>query len=111
MQRLIRTLGICATLLLFAFPAMGDSLEDAKAAGKLGEGVDGYLHVVNSAAGAEMAALASSINEKRKEKYQGIATKQGIALNAVETQAGTKLVDRASAGQYVMTSNGEWTKK
>ena len=109
MRRLIRTLGICAALVFLAFPAMGNSLDDAKAAGKLGEGPDGYLHVVNPGAGEE--ALANSINTKRKKKYQVIATKQGIPLNAVEAQAGKRLVGLAPAGQYVMGANGKWIKK
>lgn len=109
MRRLIRTLGFCAAVVFLAFPAMGDSLDGAKAAGKLGEGPDGYLHVVIP--GADEAALANSINARRKEKYQGIATKQGIPLSAVEAQAGKRLVGLAPPGQYVMRANGKWIKK
>jgi uncharacterized protein YdbL (DUF1318 family) len=110
MRRVIRTLGICAALFLFALPALGDSLDDAKAAGKLGEGPDGYLHVVDSST-TDAAALAASINDKRKVKYQSIATNQSIPLDAVAAQAGKKLIGRTPAGQYVMDANGGWTKK
>jgi uncharacterized protein YdbL (DUF1318 family) len=111
MRQLIRALGLGAALVLIALPAMGNSLDDAKAAGKLGEGHDGYLHVVSSDAGAEAEALAKSINDKRKVKYQSIATKRGIPLAAVANQAGAKLVGSAPAGQYVLRASGEWTKK
>ncbi len=110
MRQVIRTLGICAVLVLFALPAMGNTLDAAKAAGQLGEGPDGYLHVVDSGA-TDAAALATSINARRNEKYQSIANKRGISLDAVATQAGKKLVDRTPAGQYIMKANGEWTRK
>ncbi len=107
MRRLIRTLGLCASLILLAVPAMGAPIDDAKAAGKLGEGPDGYLHVV--APGDE--ELANSINAQRKEKYQEIATKQGIPLEAVEVQAGKKLIGLAAPGHYVMAADGTWTRR
>ena len=109
MRRMIRILGSCALFVFLAFPAIGGALDDAKAAGKLGEGADGYLHVVDP--GADEAALAHSINAKRKERYRGIATKQGIPLDAVAARAGKKLVGLAPAGQYVMGANGKWKKK
>lgn len=110
MRRLIQTLGIFAAICAFvAFPAMGSALDDAKAAGKLGEGPDGYLHVVADSADAK--ALAKDINAKRKQKYQSIATKEGIPLKTVEAQAGKRLIGRTPAGQYVMNSSGKWNKK
>ena len=111
MRRLIQVLGICAVLVVVAFPAMGSALDDAKAAGKLGEGPDGYLHVVADSPGADEKALAKDINTKRKQKYQSIATKEGVPLKAVEAQAGKRLIGRTPAGQYVMNSNGKWSKK
>lgn len=110
MRQVILILGICAAWVLFALPAMGDALDDAKAAGTLGEGPDGYLHLVESGA-AEAEALASSINARRKVKYQSIATKQGMPPNTVAAQAGKKLIERTPAGQYVMNANGDWTQK
>jgi uncharacterized protein YdbL (DUF1318 family) len=110
MRQVIRTLGICAALVLFTLPALGNTLDAAKAAGTLGEGPDGYLHVVDSGA-TDAEALASSINAKRKAKYQSIATDQGIPLDAVATRAGKKLVGRTPAGQYFMKASGEWIKK
>lgn len=111
MRRLIQTLGICAVLVFVAFPAVGSALDDAKASGKLGEGPDGYLHVVANSSGANEKALAKDINAKRKQKYQSIAGKEGVALKTVEAQAGKRLIARTPAGQYVMNSNGKWSKK
>jgi len=89
---------------------MGNTLEAAKSAGKLGEGPDGYLHVVDAGT-TEAEALANSINAKRKAKYQGIASNQGLPLESVATQAGKKLIDRTPAGQYIMNATGGWIKK
>ena len=111
-RRLIRILGMGTALLFLALPAMGGPLDDAKAAGKLGEGPDGFLHVVSASnPGAADEALAKSINAKRKEKYQSIASKQGVPLDAVAAQAGKKLIDRTPKGQFVLDAAGKWIKK
>jgi len=108
MRRLIRILGLCVALV--ASPALGDALDDAKAAGKLGEGPDGFLHVVDQKS-TELIALADDINTKRREKYLEIAKNQGVPLDAVAAAAGSKLVERTPPGEFVMRADGSWVRK
>ncbi len=98
-------------LLLGAFAATAATLDGAKSAGQIGESIDGYVHLVDKNAPADVKALVKDVNNKRREKYQSIAKERGAPVEDVATLAGAKLVERAPAGQYVMDSSAEWRKK
>ena len=110
---LLRSSALCfSTLfLLGALAANAATLDDAKAAGQIGEGVDGYVHLVDQNAPAAVKALLKDVNNKRKEKYASIAKSRGISVEKVAALAGDKLVERTPAGQYVMDGNSKWRKK
>jgi len=91
--------------------ASAATLDGAKAAGQIGESVDGYVHLVDQNAPAEVKALVKDVNGKRRARYEGIAKKRGATIEDVAALAGAKLVERAPAGQYVMDSSGKWRKK
>ena len=92
-------------------PAQAGALEDAKAAGLVGERIDGYLGVVGSSAPADVAQLVEQVNAERQAKYADIAQKQGAPVAAVAQIAGTKLIERAGPGEYVMGADGQWQRK
>jgi hypothetical protein len=100
-----------ALLLLGALAANAATLDDAKSAGQIGEGVDGYVHLVDKNAPAAVKALVKDVNNKRREKYASIAKTRGTPVEGVAALAGDKLVKRTPAGQYVMDSNAKWRKK
>jgi uncharacterized protein YdbL (DUF1318 family) len=92
-------------------PARAGPHHDAKAAGRVGERIDGYLGVVDSGAPAHVKALVEQINAERQAKYAEIAQKQGAPVQAVAQIAGEKLVERAGGGEYVMGADGQWRQK
>jgi uncharacterized protein len=92
-------------------PAHADALDDAKAAGLVGERIDGYLGVVDSGAPGDVKRLVEQINAERQAKYAEIAKKQGAPAKAVAQIAGEKLVGRAGSGEYVMGADGSWRRK
>jgi uncharacterized protein YdbL (DUF1318 family) len=92
-------------------PAQAGALEDAKAAGQVGERADGYLGVVEGGAPGNVKSLVNQINAEREAKYAEIAKKQGAPVAAVAQIAGKKLVQRAPKGEYVMGADGKWQKK
>jgi uncharacterized protein YdbL (DUF1318 family) len=101
-----------STLLLFgALAANAATLDGAKAAGQIGESVDGYVHLVDTNAPADVKALVKDVNDKRRAKYTSIAKERGVPVEDVAALAGAKLVKRAPAGEYVMDSNRKWRKK
>jgi uncharacterized protein len=92
-------------------PALAGPLDDAKAAGLVGERIDGYLGIVDSGAPAEVRRLVEQINAERQAKYAEIAKQQGAPVQAVAQIAGEKLVQRAGGGEYVMGADGQWRQK
>ena len=100
-----------ALIVLGVQAASAATLDGAKAAGQIGESVDGYVHLVDKNAPAEVKALMKEVNNKRRTKYEGIANKRGAAVKDVAALAGAKLVERTPAGQYVIDSSGKWRKK
>jgi uncharacterized protein YdbL (DUF1318 family) len=111
MIALLRIVLITLSLGLCAMPAAAASLDQAKAAGQVGERVDGYLGVVDANAPADVRALVDQVNAERRAKYEQIAQKQGAPLAAVAQIAGKKLVERTPSGQYVLDAGGQWRKK
>ena len=109
-----RTLTVLLLALALALPLAGQAragpLDDAKAAGWVGERPDGYLGVVPGAP-ADAQGLVDDINAKRRAKYQGIADSKNTDLAAVEAVAGEKLIDRASPGEMVMDASEQWLRK
>jgi len=116
MRRTGHRIGIAAllALALLAVPsggALANPLDDAKQAGSVGERPDGYLGLVSKNAGAGVPELVTEINGKRRQRYSEIAKKNGTKVEAVAARAGTKLVEKAPPGQYVMTKSGKWVRK
>ena len=96
---------------LLTAPAHADALDDAKAAGQVGERIDGYLGVVDANAPSDVRALVDQINARREAKYKEIAGKQGAPVAAVAQITGKKLIERTPAGQYVLGADGQWRRK
>lgn len=89
--------------------AWSADLKQAKAAGLIGEQPDGYLGIISSS--ADINALVSDINQKRRAAYQGVAKGNGTSLKAVEVMAGQKTINKTPSGQYVKSASGQWIKK
>lgn len=84
------------------------TLNDARACGRVGETLSGYLAPVQH--DAETTALVSRINAARTESYQQLADSNNLPVDEVAKMAGQKLVARAQPGEYVKGINGKWLK-
>lgn len=91
------------------FSAWALSLDEAKAKGQVGEKASGYLGAVTGG-NAEVQALVSDINQKRRQAYEEIAKRNGTSLNSVETLAGEKAIQNTKPGNMVEGPGG-WMKK
>ena len=94
-----------------ATAAHADPLNDAKAAGYIGEQLNGFLGLVKSDAPADVVALVKSVNGKRKDGYAAIAKRNGTSVSAVAKLAGEKAIAKTSPGNYVQNAAGGWGKK
>ncbi len=99
---------IVASLLVLD-PAWALTLEEAKAAGVVGEQPNGYLGVVRAT--PEAQSLVSEINRKRRQAYEDIARRNGTKLSDVETLAGEKAIQNTKPGLMIQAPSGQWTKK
>ena len=85
------------------------TLNDARAQGRVGETLSGYLAPIQQ--DAETLALVNRINAARPESYQKLADSNNLPVDEVAKMAGQKLVARALPGEYVKGINGKWLKK
>ena len=85
------------------------TLNEARAQGRVGETLSGYLAPVRQ--DPETLALVSDINAARSESYQKLADSNNLPVDEVAKMAGQKLVARAQPGEYVKGINGKWLKK
>jgi uncharacterized protein len=97
-------------LLVSAGAALAADLEQAKRDGLVGERADGYLGLVVARVPADVAALVTDVNERRRTEYQRIALQNGIALAEVEALAGRKAIEKTAPGGWIFT-NGGWRRK
>ncbi len=82
-------------------------IDDAKAAGLIGEQPDGYLGAVVKPNEATQELL-KKINGERRAAYQKIAKKRGTKVAQVAALAGKKLVEKAESGHFVRKQDGSW---
>jgi uncharacterized protein len=92
---------------LLSGPASAASLDELRAAGKVGERYDGYA-VARDPGTADMV---NEINAKRREIYAAQAKKQKVSVEAVGTVYAGELWDKVPAGTWFLTAGGEWKKK
>lgn len=97
--------------LFLAGAASAASLGSAKADGWIGEKPDGYIGLVRNDAPADVNALVSDVNTKRKAHYQRIAQEQGAPLSEVEKVGGATAIEKTQTGHYVMDGSGRWRVK
>jgi hypothetical protein len=90
--------------------ALALSLDEAKAAGLVGEQPDGYLGVV-AGAQPDVASMVERINSERRAHYVEIAKRNGTSVSAVEALAGKKTIERTPSGEYVMVPGRGWVRK
>ncbi len=101
----------CILLVFSPLMALGLSLDEAKQQGLLGERPDGYLGLIQPSSNADAVQVMKDINNKRRDVYKGIASKNGTALSAVEALAGKKAIAKTPSGEFIMQPNGTWTPK
>jgi uncharacterized protein YdbL (DUF1318 family) len=108
MKNLVTGFAAGTMILLLAGVASADALDAARAAGQVGERADGMVGAVGSVPAA-VAQTIASINAQRLATYRSIAQKTGTPIDAVQKQAGDRLIAATPKGQYVM--DGRWHKK
>ena len=102
---------LLALAMVFSAPAMADALDDARAAGVVGERPDGLVSPVDPSAPANIQSLVQSVNAQRMEKYQQISAQKGVPVEQVGAIAGEKIISKLKPGYKYMDASGNWVTK
>ena len=102
---------LLALAMVFSAPAMADALDDARAAGLVGERPDGLVAPVDPNAPANIQSLVQSVNAQRMEKYQQISAQKGVPVEQVGAITAEKIIAKLKPGWYYMDSSGSWVQK
>ncbi len=112
MKRLITaSVQIVLLSLVLLGSAFAATLEEAKAAGQIGEKQDGYIGLVQASVPADVAALVADVNAQRRQRYEQIARDNGIDVREVAKLAFTRAYENTLPGNYVESAPGQWTRK
>jgi hypothetical protein len=106
----LRHFGIVFTLImLLAAPAYALDLQEARAAGSVGEKLDGYLAARSEA--ADVQALVETINAKRREEYARISKENSQPVDVVAKLAAAQIINGLQPGVYYQAPDGSWKKR
>lgn len=109
---LLATLLLVGGLGIATLPAQADPLDDARAAGQIGERADGYAAAVDPGAPANIKNLVNDINAKRRTAYQQIAAEKGVPAEQIAAITAEKLIREVlKPGMYYMDATGSWKQK
>ena len=105
-----RLFAIVALLgMLTAFPAYALDLQQARAAGLVGEQLNGYVAVVKPA--PEVETLVESVNAKRRQEYLRISRENNQSVDVVAKLAAEQIINNLDAGSLYKGSDGSWKKR
>jgi uncharacterized protein YdbL (DUF1318 family) len=83
----------------------------AKNQGLVGESNSGYLAAVTVPASADVQALISSVNAKRKAQFEKTANKTKTTVAQVSHRFYELAVQKTKAGNYYQDAGGRWKRK
>jgi uncharacterized protein YdbL (DUF1318 family) len=102
---------VALSLLLLLQNAWAIDIRDAKSQGLIGEANSGYIAAVQSPPSAEVRALISSVNSKRKSQFADTASKTSATVTQVAHRFYELAVERTAPGHFYQDSSGRWLKK
>lgn len=101
-----RVLPVVAALILAAGAACALDLAAARASGAVGETPSGYVTAIESS--AEVEALVSSVNAKRKAEYARISKQNGQPVEVVGQLAAPQIIGGLPKGSKYQDASGAW---
>jgi len=109
-SKLFLALGAGSALAVAAIAQDAPAVTQARAAGIVGEQLDGYLGFAKSPS-ADVKSAVDAINIKRRAIYTDIAAKQNATVQEVATARGCEqLATRVKTGE-AYAINGSWAVK
>lgn len=104
-SRILTALAVLAV----AVPAFALDLASARTSGAVGEKADGYVAALQPS--AEVNALVSEVNAKRKAEYQRISEQNNQPVDVVARLAVPQIVSGLPGGAKYQDASGSWKVK
>ena len=87
-------------------------IDQAKAAGTVGEQADGYLGFRNSASDSALRAAVDATNAGRRAAYARSAADAGTTADVAGARMfESQLLPRISSGQWYRNAQGQWVQR
>lgn len=86
-------------------------LDEARAAGIVGERYDGYAVVRDASASTNVHNVVAEVNAKRQAVYQQRAQSEGASVDAVGRVYAQEILEAAPAGTWFLLDGGGWVQK
>ena len=93
-----------------AAPAQTPAVNQAKAAGQVGERYDGYLGLVTNVP-ATVRSQVSAINVRRRTLYSNFAATHRVSPQEVGITAGCQLLRRVNVGEAYLLPDNVWRRR
>jgi uncharacterized protein YdbL (DUF1318 family) len=109
---MIKLLALALALAFATAPAAAQTpaVDQARAAGSVGERYDGYLGIVSAVDGPVRSQIAT-INIRRRSLYSRFAASKGVSPQDVGITAGCQLLARVAVGGAYMLGDGAWRRR
>ncbi|WP_395021175.1 YdbL family protein [Dongia sp.] len=106
--------GIAVLVMCLALPlasVQADGLEQARAAGLIGELPDGYVASVTPNPTPDIQQLITDINAERRKSYMKIAGERGVPVEAAGAVVAEVTIRKLKPGMFYMDNSGQWVQK
>ena len=85
------------------------AIDALKNQGVLGEGNNGYLHMLQATPGVQN--VVNTENADRRVVYEAIAKNQGVPVATVGARRALQIAEIAAPGHWLQKQDGSWYKK
>jgi uncharacterized protein YdbL (DUF1318 family) len=109
MRRLFAA-AVVATLASAPAQAQTPAIEQARAAGQVGERYDGYIGVAGTVS-ATVRSQIGAINIRRRSLYSNLGTQKRVSPQEVGITAGCQLLARVAPGEVYLLADGKWRRR
>jgi len=112
-KTILTAVGAALTVGLVAAPAMAQrdpAYAAARAAGQVGEKMDGYLGIVGAST-PELQDIVDDINIRRRAVYTQRAQAESATLEEYAFTAGCMAIARTTPGEMYQAPSGSWVQR
>ena len=110
MKKLPWVIGLLAAGAATAGSAQTSAVDQARAAGQVGERYDGYIGVAGTVS-AVVRNQVSAINIRRRTLYYNLGVQKRVSPQEVGITAGCQLLAGVGVGEVYLLPDGRWRRR